>query len=285
MNPHAPFAPLTTQTLAMVPIIPKHVWEEIEDPSKFDNIPAIGSGTYKFDYWKKGQEFKVSRFDDYFQPADNEGVLVVFFGTAEAAYTALFKDEVDVIDRVLSHQIPEIEDNDSLQFVAIPSNGSITLVVNLRNKPYDDPQFRLALSLAIPRERILAEFYEGYGNVAGSVIAPANELEAELRGDFDKRFAARAEASGERLVLSLSGDLATVPYSAEDARSRTCLFQFLAWLGDMDSCRLAVIGANTVRYHGSVEIAPSFTAADVVTGAVTLLLRARPYIEIMEELR
>ena len=99
------------------------------------------------------------------------------------------------------------------------------------------------------------------------------------------RFAARAEASGERLVLSLSGDLATVPYSAEDARSRTCLFQFLAWLGDMDSCRLAVIGANTVRYHGSVEIAPSFTAADVVTGAVTLLLRARPYIESMEELR
>ena len=99
------------------------------------------------------------------------------------------------------------------------------------------------------------------------------------------RFAARAEASGERLALSLSGDLATIPYSAEDARSRARLFRFLAWLGDLDSCRMAVVGWNTVRYHGSVDIAPSFTAADVVTGVVTLLLGARPYIEIIEELR
>ena len=99
------------------------------------------------------------------------------------------------------------------------------------------------------------------------------------------RFAARAEASGKRLALSLSGDLATIPYSAEDARSRACLFRFPASLGDADSCRMAVIGLNTVRYHGSLDIAPSFTAADVVTGAVTLLLGARPYIEIIEELR
>ncbi len=99
------------------------------------------------------------------------------------------------------------------------------------------------------------------------------------------RFAARAEVRCERLVLSLSGDLATFPYSAEDARSRACLFRFLAWLGDVDSCRMAVIEWNTVRYHSSVDIAPSFTAADVVAGAVTLLLGARPYIEIIEELR
>lgn len=99
------------------------------------------------------------------------------------------------------------------------------------------------------------------------------------------RFAARAEARGERMALDLSGDLATIPYSAEDARSRARLFRFLACLGDGDSCRMAVVGWNTVRYHGSVDVAPSFTAADVVTGAVTLLLAARPYIEIIEELR
>ena len=94
------------------------------------------------------------------------------------------------------------------------------------------------------------------------------------------RFSARGEASGARMVLNLSGDLARVPYSAEDARSRACLFRFLASLGHVDSCRLAVIGWNTVRFHSSVDIAPSFTAGDVVTGAVTLLLGARPYIEI-----
>ena len=44
----------------------------------------------------------------------------------------------------------------------------------MRNAPYGDPALRLALSLATPRERMLNEFYEGYGNIAGSVIAPAN---------------------------------------------------------------------------------------------------------------
>ena len=168
------FAPFTTQTLAMVPIIPKHIWEQVEDPTTFENVPAIGSGTYAFGHWKKAQEFMVERFDGHFQPADNEGLLVVFYGTSEAAYTALLKQEADVLDSILPHQIPEIEGTDYLHFVSVPSNGSDTLVVNVRNAPYDDPALRLALSLATPRERMLNEFYEGYGNVAGSVIAPAN---------------------------------------------------------------------------------------------------------------
>ena len=169
-----PFAPFTTQTLAMVPIIPKHIWEGVEDPTTFENVPAIGSGTYEFGHWKKAQEFKVERFDGHFQPADNAGLLVIFYGTSEAAYTALVKQEADVLDSILPHQILEIEATDYLQFVSVPSNGSDTLVVNVRNAPYDDPALRMALSLATPRERMLNEFYEGYGNIAGSVIAPAN---------------------------------------------------------------------------------------------------------------
>ena len=169
-----PFAPFTTQTLAMVPIVPKHIWEGVEDPTTFENVPAVGSGTYRYGHWKKAQEFKVERFDGHFQPADNAGLLVIFYGTSEAAYTALIKQEADVLDSILPHQILEIEATDYLQFVSVPSNGSDTLVVNVRNAPYDDPALRMALSLATPRQRMLNEFYDGYGNIGGSVIAPAN---------------------------------------------------------------------------------------------------------------
>lgn len=99
---------------------------------------------------------------------------MIFYGTSEAAYTALIKQEADVLDSILPHQIPEVEGKDYLQFVSVPSNGSDTLIVNVRNKPYDDPAFRLALSLATPKQRMLDEFFEGYGNIAASVIAPAN---------------------------------------------------------------------------------------------------------------
>ena len=111
-----PFAPFTTQTLAMVPIVPKHIWEGVEDPTTFENVPAVGSGTYRFGHWKKAQEFKVERFDGHFQPADNAGLLVIFYGTSEAAYTALIKQEADVLDSIpappdpgtRSHRLPAV---------------------------------------------------------------------------------------------------------------------------------------------------------------------------------
>ncbi len=171
----APYAPFTTQTLAMVPILPMHVWSGIEDPSTFENVPAVGSGPYQFDYWTKGREFKVSRFADHFQPADNDGLLVIFFGTAEAAYTALTRQDIDVVDKVLPYQLIELEGLDFITPVSVPSNGSITVVLNLRNAPMDDPAFREALSLATPRQRALMELFEGYGTLGASVIGPANE--------------------------------------------------------------------------------------------------------------
>lgn len=170
-----PYAPFTTQTLAMTPLLPKHVWEKIEKPTEHENIPAIGSGVYRFDHWKKGQEVKFSRFAEHFKPAANDGVLIVFFGTREGAYTALLKQEADVVDRLLAHQADELQKVNHVQVVRVPSNAADTVALNARRKPFDDPQFRQALNYAIPRKQILGEFYNGFGNLGGSVIAPANE--------------------------------------------------------------------------------------------------------------
>lgn len=49
-KPHAPFI---SQTLAMVPLIPKHIWEKIAEPTEYRNVPPIGSGPFKFDYWRE----------------------------------------------------------------------------------------------------------------------------------------------------------------------------------------------------------------------------------------
>lgn len=171
-----PYAAFTTQTLAMTPLLPKHVWEKIEKPTEYENIPAIGSGPFRFEHWKKGQEVKFARFADHFRPAAPDGVLIVFFGTREGAYTALIKQEADVVDRLLAHQVDELKKVEHVQVVRVPSNAADAIVLNLRKKPLDDTQFRLALNHAIPRKQILAESYNGFGNLGASVIAPANEM-------------------------------------------------------------------------------------------------------------
>ena len=171
-----PYTPFIAQTLAMVPLLPRHVWETMESPTDYRNIPPVGSGPFKFEHWKETQELAVTRFQDHFQPTYVEGVLVVFYGTREAAFTALTRKETDVVDILLPHQMEELKELDFIETVQIPSHGSDVLLFNVRQRPFSDPQLRLALNHAIPRQQILEELYTGYGNLGASLIAPANEV-------------------------------------------------------------------------------------------------------------
>ena len=170
--PHAPFI---SQTLAMVPLLPKHIWERIEKPTEYPNVPPIGSGPFRFDHWKKAQELKMSRFPDHFRPAHVDGILVIFYGTREAAFTALVQKETDVAILLIPHQIEELKRYPYIKTIQLPSTGSDSMMINCRRKPFDDPKFRLALAHTIPRKQILEELYNGYGNMGGSIIAPANQ--------------------------------------------------------------------------------------------------------------
>jgi peptide/nickel transport system substrate-binding protein len=175
-----PYAPFTTQTLAMVPLIPKHVWEKIEKPTEYDNIPPVASGPFKFNQWKRGQEFSVTKFADHFAPPPSDGVVSVFYGTREAAFNALIRKEVDVMDRLLAHQVDELKALDFIQTVQVPSTAADTVVLNMRNKPFSDPKFRAALNISIPRKEFLDQFYQGFGTLGASVLAPADEAWSNL---------------------------------------------------------------------------------------------------------
>jgi len=171
-----PYTPFVAQTLGMVPLLPRHVWETMDNPTQYRNIPPVGSGPFKFDHWKETQELSLSRFQDHFEPPHVQGVLVVFYGTREAVFTALKRGETDVVDILLPHQMEELKQLDFIQTVQLASHGSDSVIFNVRRPPFSDPQLRLALTYAIPRQQILEELYTGYGNLGASIIAPANPV-------------------------------------------------------------------------------------------------------------
>ena len=171
-----PYTPFISQTLGMVPLLPRHVWQTMDNPTEHRNIPPVGSGPFKFDHWKETQELALTRFEDHFQPTYVEGVLVVFYGTREAAFTALKRGETDVVDILLPHQMEELKQLDFIQTVQLASHGSDSVIFNVRRPPFSDPQLRLALNYAIPRQQILEELYTGYGNLGAPIIAPANPV-------------------------------------------------------------------------------------------------------------
>lgn len=170
-----PYTPFITQTLAMTPLLPRHVWIGVDEPVRERNIPPVGSGPFRFEQWKETQELELSRFAEHFAPPNVDGVLVIFFGTREAAFTALTRGDADVVDMLLPHQVEELHGDDDIQTVEIPSHAVDAVVFNLRREPFSDARFRLALAHAVPRQQILDEIFVGYGKVGASVIAAANE--------------------------------------------------------------------------------------------------------------
>jgi peptide/nickel transport system substrate-binding protein len=171
-----PYAPFISVTLAMVPLLPRHIWEKMEKPTEYENVPAIGSGPFKFEHWRKGQELKMSRFDDHFKPPYIDELIAILYGTREACYIGLTQKQVDVNMNLIAHQIDELQKYDHIKTVRLPSIACYLLINNCRRKPFDDSKFRLAIAHVIPKSRILDELFYDYGSVGGSVIARANKF-------------------------------------------------------------------------------------------------------------
>ena len=81
-----------------------------------------------------------------------------------------------MVDILLPHQMEELKRLHFIQTVQLASHGSDSVIFNVRRPPFSDPQLRLALTYAIPRQQILEELYTGYGNLGASIIAPANPV-------------------------------------------------------------------------------------------------------------
>ncbi len=199
-NLSEPSASFATITLSQIPILPEHIWAEIDDPQELspDEIPTVGSGPFVFDRYDRGEFMSLTTNADHFH-ADTisvDAVEFLIYADAEGVFTALDTGEVDMTAwRMEPGQIPLAEANDDLTVVSVPDFGYFHFTFNLRREPFDDRAMRRALTMAMDRERMVNVLLEGRGEVGTSVIAPVNEF---WHNPFVERFefdmdAARAE--------------------------------------------------------------------------------------------
>ncbi|MBT3250458.1 MAG: ABC transporter substrate-binding protein [Candidatus Marinimicrobia bacterium] len=140
-------------------IIPKHIWENIDDPVKFTNPNPVATGPFteilRFDH----QIWELGRNPHYWQEGKPAVERLRFYAypTNEQATIALINGEVDwagnfipAIDRVFVGRDPE---NHHYWFPRV--GGSIFLYVNTTKQFLDQVEVRKAISLAINRELIV----------------------------------------------------------------------------------------------------------------------------------
>jgi peptide/nickel transport system substrate-binding protein len=145
-----------------------------EDPSL-----VVATGPFRLVEIVPDDRFEVARFDDYWNGTPYlDGVIVRRVGDYTARLAGLLTGEYDQTWEILQSDLPQYEEAGFFVY-------SWTLlhfdhfVFNLRPDglpALQDVKVRQALAFALDREAMLLAGYEGFGEIAETVIAPATEF-------------------------------------------------------------------------------------------------------------
>lgn len=161
VKPYAPFIPDIGGTM---PILPRHIWENVRDPKVYDDPKAyIGSGPYVFKDFNKAQgTYLYEAFRDYYQgrpKADRliyikSGQPLISLKTGQADLASIQPDMVDALEK------------SGLVIIRDERGWVKKLMINHKKPPFHDRRFRQALAYAIDRQEIIMKSQRGFATPA-----------------------------------------------------------------------------------------------------------------------
>ncbi|RIK39535.1 MAG: hypothetical protein DCC55_17800 [Chloroflexi bacterium] len=134
----------------------------------------VGSGPFMFQEWRPGQEIVLARNPDYVnvrEDRENEGapyIEGIIFKTIPEEGTriaAMETGEINVLG--LSREaVARFQDDPEFNIIRATETASFNFVeFNYTRPPFDNPQFRRAMGLAIDKEAILLGAYGGFATL------------------------------------------------------------------------------------------------------------------------
>jgi peptide/nickel transport system substrate-binding protein len=201
--PSASFIPVTLSTM---PILPRHVWADVEDPAAFANNSPVGSGPFRFEARQLGSALRLQANQQYFRPPQADGIVWATFGSLDAEIGALQQGEIDILgDFVSVSQLDALEDAEGVRVAGRTSHGWNGVHFNMTREPFNDRHFRRALAALVPVRDIQQIVLAGSGVAAGSVIAPNLDWHDPGLGAFP-RGTQRAKAELEKAGYVMGPD-------------------------------------------------------------------------------
>ncbi|MBB26164.1 MAG: ABC transporter substrate-binding protein [Geminicoccus sp.] len=156
------------------------------------NLP-IGTGAFRFEQWRRGDQISLSRNADYWgEAASLEAATFKFISEPTAAYAAMLAGDIDAF---YSYPAPEnlaqFERDPRFTVLSGNTEGETILAMNNQQAPFDDIRVRKAVSHAIDRQAIIDGAMFGYGTPIGSHFAPHNPDYVDLTANaaFDPALA------------------------------------------------------------------------------------------------
>ncbi|MEI3605107.1 ABC transporter substrate-binding protein [Pseudogracilibacillus sp. SE30717A] len=164
-----PSAPLLHYLAIPESVIVSKSWIE----ENGENADPMGAGPFKFVDWKKGQEFTVEKFDEFYIPDKPkvDEIKFVFYTDENTRGNALRAGDVDLIETVPWKDVESMENDPNLKLDSV--NGPfMKLQFNTKFEPFNDPKVRQAISYAIDRNTIINTAFSGRGEGIYGIAIP-----------------------------------------------------------------------------------------------------------------
>lgn len=148
------------------PIYPCHV-----TPNQMTTRP-IGTGPFKFDSFVPYERIKLVRNPDYWKP-DRPYLDGIEFTIVTSSQTALLSFIAGRFDMTFPWEVTVAQLRQTRRSKVVcettSMNNNTNLLVNRNATPFDNPDIRRALTLALDRKAFIAVLAEGEGEIGGSL--------------------------------------------------------------------------------------------------------------------
>lgn len=168
-EPYAPFLPDIGGTM---PILPKHIWEAVDDPRKYSDPEAfVGSGPYRFrDFNSARGTYLFEAFDDYYQGRPKADRLI--YVRSGKSLVSLMTGQVDLAN-IQPEMVGQLEAG-GMVILTDEAGWNKKLMINHRKAPFGERAFRQALAFAIDRQEIIDKAHRGFGRPASCGLLSAD---------------------------------------------------------------------------------------------------------------
>lgn len=180
--------PQATMTALDVPIVPKHIWEKVEDFSEFNNdkaFPIVGSGPFVLTGYKADSYVRLEPNKNFWRGAPKfDELLFKYYKDGDAAVAALQKGEVSFVHNLTPAQSAALKGQKNIKVNDAPGRRFYALATNPGARSKDGERFgdghpslldervRHALFMAVDRETIIDKVFQGHAVEGEGYIPP-----------------------------------------------------------------------------------------------------------------
>ncbi len=182
-----PCPTLDLVTLADLPILPEHIWSEVEDPLTYTDLP-VGTGPYTLEEHEEDQSYRFEANEDYFMgPPVAEEIVMPIVPDPQSMFLSLQSGQVDSVTLPIPPELQKkLKKNEEVELAKASRFTSVFYIFNRERPPLDQPEFRKALDLAIDRQELVETVLLGNGRPGSpSFMHPDSDWFREQEATFD----------------------------------------------------------------------------------------------------